>query len=121
VPPAAVLLAIGLHDARKVDEAPRILPDPEPPPYLTAEQIMQVVEQNRRALKWACWSRSTFELANEAVIVQFTVDSRGTVESIKPQGTDLDLAMCVAKEVRTWRFPCASSMPIELPLQFVRE
>jgi hypothetical protein len=122
LPGAAVLLAVALRHAVKVDEAPRIVRDPAPPVTdMSEEQILHVLDQNKKRLTHACWLDSNAGLTDEAVTVQITVGPWGNVESVKPEGTDPDLTLCVASEVRSWHFPRASRMPIQIPFQFLRE
>jgi hypothetical protein len=88
---------------------------------MTEGQIMAVVMQHQQGVKRTCWERSSGTTPSANVQVQISVSPTGAVQSAQATGNDPVVAHCIENEVRGWKFPMGSSVPIVIPFHFVRQ
>ncbi len=88
---------------------------------MTEAQITSVVMLHQAGVKRTCWERSSGTTASANVSVQIAVGPLGVVQSAQATGNDPVVAHCIENEVRGWKFPSGSSLPIVIPFHFVRQ
>jgi predicted Zn finger-like uncharacterized protein len=88
---------------------------------MTEGQIMAVVMQHQQGVKRTCWERSSGTTPSANVSVQISVSPTGAVQSAQATGNDPVVTHCIENEVRGWKFPMGSSVPIVIPFHFVRQ
>lgn len=94
---------------------------PRGAPRLDAKAVERVVGAHRARLDAACW-RGGARPPQAKVTVAVQVAPDGRVASAEGEGDDAEVAECVERQVRTWRFPAPGGrVDLVLPFLFARD
>ena len=89
---------------------------------LSAEDVEGVVMMHRQDVRRRCWEQGT-KVESARISANLVVAASGEVLDASASGSDPELAACIAREVRTWRFPPRGhkSVSVVVPFQFFRQ